>query len=42
MPVLKRSQINASIYKLINYVHDKVLEKTKVDLIVEQEFIDWE
>ena len=30
------------IYKLINYVHDKVLEKTKVDLIVEQEFIDWE
>lgn len=30
------------IYKLINYVHDHVLEKTNVDLIVEQEFIDWE
>ena len=30
------------IYKLINYVHDQVLEKTNVDLIVEQEFIDWE
>ncbi len=30
------------VYKLINYVHDTVLEKTKVDLIIEQEFIDWE
>ena len=30
------------IYKLINYVHNQVLEKTNVDLIVEQEFIDWE
>ncbi len=30
------------IYKLIKYVHDTVLEKTNVDLIIEQEFIDWE
>ena len=28
------------IRKLINYVHDVVLEKTKVDLIIEQEFLD--
>lgn len=30
------------VYKLINYVHDIVKEKTTVDLIIEQEFIDWE
>ncbi len=30
------------IYSLINYVHDVVLEKTSVDLLIEQEFIDWE
>lgn len=30
------------VYKLINLVHDTVLEKTKVDLKIEQEFIDWE
>ncbi|HAB66473.1 MAG TPA: hypothetical protein DCE23_03800 [Firmicutes bacterium] len=30
------------IYELINYVHDTVLHKTNVDLIIEQEFIDWE
>lgn len=30
------------IYKLIKYVHDTVLEKTNVDLVIEQEFIDWE
>ncbi len=30
------------VYKLINYVHDTVLEKTNVDLIIEQEFIGWE
>ncbi len=30
------------VYKLINYVHDTVLEKTNVDLVIEQEFIDWE
>lgn len=30
------------VYKLIKYVHDIVLEKTNIDLIIEQEFIDWE
>ena len=30
------------IYKLIKYVHSTVLEKTNVDLVIEQEFIDWE
>lgn len=32
----------SDIYQLINYVHDTVLEKTNVDLLIEQEFIDWE
>lgn len=30
------------VYKLIKKVHDTVLEKTSVDLIIEQEFIGWE
>ncbi len=30
------------VYELINYVHKTVLEKTNVDLLIEQEFIDWE
>ena len=30
------------VHDLIMYVHDTVLEKTKVDLIIEQEFVDWE
>ena len=30
------------IRKLIKYVHDEVLIKTKIDLILEQEFLDWE
>lgn len=30
------------VYKLINYVHDVVLEKTSVDLKEEQEYIGWE
>lgn len=30
------------IYTLIKHVHDTVLEKTNVDLHIEQEFIDWE
>lgn len=30
------------VYKLINHVHDVVFEKTNVDLIIEQEFVDWE
>ncbi len=30
------------VYELINLVHDTVLEKTTVDLIIEQEFIGWD
>ena len=30
------------VYNLIHYVHDTVKEKTHVDLLCEQEFIDWE
>ncbi len=30
------------VYKLINHIHKTVQEKTNVDLIIEQEFIDWE
>ena len=30
------------VYKLIKHVHSTVLEKTNVDLVIEQEFIDWE
>lgn len=30
------------VYKLINHVHDEVLERTTVDLVIEQEFIGWE
>lgn len=30
------------IYNLIHHVHDTIKEKTNVDLIIEQEFIDWE
>ncbi len=30
------------VYKLINHIHKTVLEKTNVDLRIEQEFIDWE
>ena len=30
------------IYTLIKHLHDTVLEKTNVDLHIEQEFIDWE
>ncbi len=38
----KGNATSKDVYKLINYVHDTVLEKTKVDLLIEQEFIDWE
>lgn len=38
----KGNATGADIYKLINYVHKKVMDKTNVDLIIEQEFIDWE
>lgn len=32
----------ADVHNLIKHVHDTVLEKTNVDLVIEQEFIDWE
>ena len=38
----KDNATSEDVYKLINFVHDTVLEKTKVDLRIEQEFIDWE
>ena len=38
----KGNATSKDIYQLINYVHKEVLEKTNVDLIIEQEFIDWE
>ena len=30
------------VHDLILYVHDTVKEKTGVDLLIEQEFVDWE
>ena len=38
----KDNATSEDVYKLINYIHDTVLDKTNVDLQVEQEFIDWE
>lgn len=38
----KNNATSQDVYQLINHVHDTVLEKTKVDLHIEQEFIDWE
>ena len=38
----KDNATSKDVYNLINYVHDVVLEKTNVDLVIEQEFIDWE
>lgn len=38
----KRNATSKDVYKLINHVHKTVLEKTNVDLVIEQEFIDWE
>ncbi len=38
----KDNATSEDVYKLIKLVHDTVLEKTKVDLEIEQEFIDWE
>lgn len=38
----KNNATGKDVHDLINYVHDVVLNKTGVDLIVEQEFIDWE
>lgn len=38
----KNNATSKDVYELIKYVHDTVLEKTTVDLLIEQEFIDWE
>ena len=38
----KDNATSKDIHDLIKYVHDTVLDKTKVDLIIEQEFINWE
>ncbi len=38
----KNNATGKDIYNLINYVHDTIKEKTNVDLVIEQEFIDWE
>ena len=38
----KENATSKDVYDLIKYVHDTVMEKTTVDLIIEQEFIDWE
>ena len=38
----KGTATSKDVHDLIIYVHDAVLEKTKVDLIIEQEFINWE
>jgi UDP-N-acetylmuramate dehydrogenase len=38
----KDNASSQDVYNLINHVHKTVLEKTNVDLIIEQEFIDWE
>lgn len=38
----KGNATSKDVYKLINHVHETVLEKTNVDLVIEQEFIDWE
>ncbi|MBR4694444.1 MAG: UDP-N-acetylmuramate dehydrogenase [Bacilli bacterium] len=40
--VNKNNATSEDVYKLVNLVHDTVLEKTKVDLEIEQEFIDWD
>lgn len=40
--VNKGKATSEDVYKLINYVHKVVLDKTNVDLVIEQEFIDWE
>lgn len=32
----------SDVKNLIDYVHDKVKDETKVDLKIEQEFVNWE
>lgn len=38
----EKNATGEDIRKLIKLVHDKVLEKTNIDLILEQEIIDWD
>ena len=38
----KNNATGSDVYKLIKHVHQTVLDKTNVDLLIEQEFIDWE
>lgn len=38
----KDNATSEDVFELIKHVHDTVLLKTKVDLLIEQEFIDWE
>ena len=38
----KDNATGKDIHDLIEYIHDEVYKKTKVDLHIEQEFIDWE
>ena len=40
--VNKDNATGKDIHDLIEYIHDEVLKKTKVDLQIEQEYIDWE
>lgn len=38
----KENATGKDVHDLILYVHDTVKEKTGVDLLIEQEFVDWE
>ena len=38
----KNNATSEDVYKLVNLVHDEVLKITKVDLVIEQEFVDWD
>ena len=38
----KDNATSDDVYKLVNLIHDTVLEKTNVDLEIEQEFVDWD
>ena len=38
----KNNATGKDIHDLITYIHDEVLNKTNVDLKIEQEYIDWE
>ena len=40
--VNKDNATGKDVHDLIEYIHDEVLKKTKVDLQIEQEYIDWE